>query len=71
MDEGRKRILAIVAAILTARKLAALDPRPSPALNFAIVDAVEAGRADTSGLRPQHCGQFPTFSNHRLAITGS
>jgi hypothetical protein len=41
MDEGRTRVLAIVAAILAARKLASLDPRPSPALNFAIADAVE------------------------------
>lgn len=41
MDEGRKRVLAIVAAILAARKLANLDPRPSPALNLAITDAVE------------------------------
>jgi hypothetical protein len=30
-----------VAAILAARKLASIDPRPSPALNFAIADAVE------------------------------
>jgi hypothetical protein len=31
----------IVAAILAARKLANLDPRPSPALNVTIADAVE------------------------------
>jgi len=41
MDEGRKRVLAIVAAILAARKLASIDARPSPALNFAIADAIE------------------------------
>lgn len=41
MEEGRKRVLAIVAAILAARKIAALDPRPSPALNIAIAEAVE------------------------------
>ena len=41
MDEGRKRVLAIVAAILAARKLASLDPKPSPALNLAIAEAVE------------------------------
>jgi len=41
MDEGHKRVLAIVAAILAARKLASLDPKPSPALNLAIAEAVE------------------------------
>ena len=41
MDESRKRVLAIVAAILAARRLANIDARPSPALNFAIADAVE------------------------------
>jgi hypothetical protein len=41
MDESRKRVLAIVAAILAARKLASLDSKPCPALNFAIADAVE------------------------------
>jgi hypothetical protein len=41
VDEGRKRVLAIVAPILAARRLASLDPRPSPALNLAIAEAVE------------------------------
>jgi hypothetical protein len=41
MDEGRKRVLASAAAILAARKLANLDPRANPALNFAVGDAVE------------------------------
>lgn len=41
MDEGRKRVLGIMAAILAARKVAQLDSvRPSPALNVAIHDAV-------------------------------
>jgi hypothetical protein len=38
---GEKRVLAIVAAILAARKLANLDPQPNPALNLAITEAVE------------------------------
>jgi hypothetical protein len=41
MDEGRKRVLGIMAAILAARKLAQQDStRPSPASNSAIHDAV-------------------------------
>jgi hypothetical protein len=41
MEEGRKRVLGIMAAILAARKLAQLDnTRPSPVLNVAIHDAV-------------------------------
>lgn len=40
MDEGRKRVLLIAAAILAARKLAAWDGRPSPAVECAITDAV-------------------------------
>ena len=41
MDEGRKRVLGIMAAILAARKLCQLDStRPSPALNAIIADAV-------------------------------
>ena len=47
-EEGRKRVLAIVAAILAARKLASLDPRPSPVLHLAIAEAGREGRADTS-----------------------
>jgi hypothetical protein len=41
MDEGGKRVSAIVAAILADWTLANLDPRHSPALNLAIADAVE------------------------------
>jgi len=41
MDEGRKRVLLIAAAILAARKLCQLDStRPSPALHSIIADAV-------------------------------
>jgi len=41
MEEGRKRVLGIMAAILAARKLAQQDStRPSPASNCAIADAV-------------------------------
>lgn len=41
MDEGRKRVIGILAAILAARKRAQLDgTRPSPALNAIIADAV-------------------------------
>jgi hypothetical protein len=41
MDEGRKRILLIAAAILAARKLCQLEStRPSPVLQSIIADAV-------------------------------
>jgi len=46
VDEGRKRILLIVASILAARRLAQLDDRPSPAFESAIANAiVTAGEA--------------------------
>jgi hypothetical protein len=41
MDEGRKRVLGIMAAILAARKLCQLRPSPkTPATISAISDAV-------------------------------
>ena len=40
MDEGRKRVLLIAAAILAARKAAQLEYRPSPALEAAIANAI-------------------------------
>ena len=41
MDEGRKRVLGIMAAILAARKLCQLEStRPSPALHSIIADAI-------------------------------
>jgi hypothetical protein len=41
VDEGRKRVLLIAAAILASRKLVQLDStRPSPAMMAAIHDAV-------------------------------
>jgi hypothetical protein len=41
VDEGRKRVLLIAAAILAARKLCQLEStRPSPALHSIIADAV-------------------------------
>jgi hypothetical protein len=41
MDEGRKRVIGIMAAILAARKLCQLDStRSSPALHSIIADAV-------------------------------
>ena len=41
MDEGRKRVIGIMAAILAARKLCQLEStRPSPALHSIIADAV-------------------------------
>jgi hypothetical protein len=41
MDEGRKRVLLIAAAILAARKLAQVwDGRSSPAVEYAISDAI-------------------------------
>jgi len=41
MDEGRKRVIGIMAAILAARKLAQQDStRSSPASNCAILDAI-------------------------------
>ena len=44
MDEGRKRVIGVMAAILAARKLCQLEStRPSPALNSIIADAVIFG----------------------------
>jgi hypothetical protein len=41
MEESRKRVIGIMAAILAVRKLAQLDNTlPSPQLNAAITDAV-------------------------------
>jgi hypothetical protein len=40
VDEGRKRVLLIIASILAARKLAHWDGRPSPVLESAIADAI-------------------------------
>ncbi len=43
MDEGRKRVLLIAAAILVARHLRELNTRPTPALESLIHDAVNMG----------------------------
>jgi len=40
VDEGRKRVLLIAAAILVARHLRELNTRPTPALEALIHDAV-------------------------------
>jgi len=40
VDEGRKRVVLIAAAILAARKLTNWDGKPSPALECAISDAI-------------------------------
>jgi hypothetical protein len=40
MDEGRKRTIGIIAAILAARRLAALGDRPSPPIDATIADCI-------------------------------
>ena len=40
VDEGRKRTLAVVAAIFACRKLAALEGKPSPARQSAFADSL-------------------------------
>jgi hypothetical protein len=40
MDEGRKRTLAVIAAIFLCRKLSALDGRPSPARQSAFTESI-------------------------------
>jgi hypothetical protein len=40
VDEGRKRVLLIAAAILAARRLAQLDGKPSPALEATIANSI-------------------------------
>jgi hypothetical protein len=40
MDEGRKRTLAVVAAIFLCRKLPS-EPKPSPAREAAFYDAIQ------------------------------
>jgi hypothetical protein len=41
VDEGRKRVLLIAAAILAARKLAPMSPGRVPATICAITDAIQ------------------------------
>ena len=40
MDEGRKRVLLIAAAIIACRRLQNWDGRPSPAFEAAVADAI-------------------------------
>jgi len=40
MDEGRKRTLAVIAAMFLCRKLAALEGRPSPARMMAFKESI-------------------------------
>jgi hypothetical protein len=40
MDEGRKRTILIGACILVSRKFAQLGGKPTPALEYAIGDAI-------------------------------
>jgi hypothetical protein len=40
MDEGRKRTILIAASILVSRKFAELGGKSSPALEYAIADAI-------------------------------
>jgi hypothetical protein len=47
VDEGRRRVLLIAAAILAARKLATWDGKPSPVLESAISDSIAL--ADSAG----------------------
>lgn len=57
MDEGRKRILLIAAAILAARKLASWDGKPSPAVECAITDSIALAERILSKIDakwPQH-----------------
>jgi hypothetical protein len=42
VDEGRKRVLLIAAAIIASRRLAQLDFKPCPAYSSAIADAITA-----------------------------
>jgi hypothetical protein len=41
VDEGRKRTLAVVAAIFVCRKLVALSGKPSPARETAFRESIE------------------------------
>jgi hypothetical protein len=46
MDEGRKRILGVIAAIFACRKLSALDGKPSPARGMAFRDSIDLAEDD-------------------------
>jgi len=50
MDEGRKRVLLIAAAILAARKLAQQSPGRVPATICAISDAIEFANQIRTGI---------------------
>jgi hypothetical protein len=41
MDEGRKKLIYLVAGMFLVRRLAGLDPRPSPARENAFRDAID------------------------------
>jgi hypothetical protein len=41
MDEGRKRLIYVVAGMFLVRRLAGLDRRPSPARENAFRDAID------------------------------
>lgn len=57
MDEGRKRVLLIAAAILAAGRIVAWDGRPSPAMECTITDAIALAERILSKIDakwPQH-----------------
>ncbi|MBV9343121.1 MAG: hypothetical protein JO159_19815 [Acidobacteria bacterium] len=58
MEEGRKRVLGIMAAILAARKFAQQgSAKPSPALNCAIHDAITLAQRIMTAIDAMFCSR--------------
>ena len=69
MDEGRKRKLAVVAAIFACRKLAALEDRPSPARKAAFSESISLAEEPMRLERDAPSQGFPL--RRKLLIAGN
>jgi hypothetical protein len=58
MDEGRKKLIYLVAGMFLVRRLAGLDRRPSPARENAFQDAID----NAAELMRRIDARFPTSS---------
>jgi hypothetical protein len=61
MDEGRKKLIYLVAGMFSVRRLARLDRRPSPARENAFRDAID----NPVELMRLLVARFPTFNEGR------
>jgi hypothetical protein len=61
MDEGRKKLIYLVAGMFLVRRQAGLDHRPSPARESAFRDAID----DATELMRRTDARFPTLNKPR------